>query len=205
MSSNRPSEKTLELLLEYEVGGGKKYYEKYLSKFTWPGGASGPTIGIGIDTAYYTASELADIFKFLPEDQIKMIQMATGRTGSRGKEYTGTLRKAGITVSWDDALNIFEELTWPKFSKAAEKAFPELNQLHEDAYGAIVSIVFNRGTLMKGDSRKEMRAIRTLVLERDYRGIAKQIRAMKRLWQGKGLDGLITRREAEAKLVESVV
>jgi GH24 family phage-related lysozyme (muramidase) len=204
MYSNKPSEKTLKLLLEYEVGGGKKYYEKCLSKFTWPGGASGPTIGIGIDTAYYTASELADIFKFLPEDQIKMIQTATGRTGARGKQYAGILREAGITVSWDDALNIFEELTWPKFSKAAEKAFPELNQLHEDAYGAIVSIVFNRGTLMKGDSRKEMRAIRTLVLERDYRGIAKQIRAMKRLWQGKGLDGLLTRRDAEADLVESV-
>lgn len=205
MSSNKPSKKTLELLLEYEVGGGKKYYEKHLSKFTWPGGASGPTIGIGIDTAYYTSSELADIFKFLNDDQIKMIQNAPGRTGTRGKQYAAVLREAGISVSWNDALNIFEELTWPKFSRAAEKAFPELNQLHEDAYGAIVSIVFNRGTLMKGDSRIEMRAIRTLILERDYLGIAKQIKKMKRLWEGKGLDGLLTRRDAEADLVASVV
>ena len=33
--------------------------------------------------------------------------------------------------------------------------------------------------------------------------IAKELRKMKRIWQGKGLDGLLTRREAEAKLVES--
>ena len=52
MKYNKPSPQTLDLLLEYEVGGGKDYYEKKLSRFTWPGGASGPTIGIGIDTAY---------------------------------------------------------------------------------------------------------------------------------------------------------
>jgi hypothetical protein len=61
MNSNKPSPKTLELLLKYEVGGGKSYYEKYLSKFTWPGGASGPTIAIGIDCAYYTKLELSKI------------------------------------------------------------------------------------------------------------------------------------------------
>ena len=36
----------------------------------------------------------------------------------------------------------------------------------------------------------------------DLADIAKQLRAMKRLWVGKGLDGLIARREAEARLVE---
>jgi len=71
MNSNKPSPKTLDLLLEYEVGGGKLYYEKYLSKFTWPGGASGPTIAIGVDCAYYSEMELAEIFSFLAKDQIK--------------------------------------------------------------------------------------------------------------------------------------
>jgi hypothetical protein len=33
--------------------------------------------------------------------------------------------------------------------------------------------------------------------------LAKEFRKMKRIWKGKGLDGLIERREAEAKLVES--
>ena len=35
--------------------------------------------------------------------------------------------------------------------------------------------------------------------------IARELRAMKRIWEGKGLNGLITRREREARLVESAI
>lgn len=200
-----PSPETLKLLFDYEVGGGKPYYDKYLSKFTWPGGASGPTIGIGVDCGYYTKDELSKIFHFLSSDQIKLIQGASGKTRESGKQYTKTLREAGIIVSWDQAKEIFETLTWPKFAKLAEKAFPGLDKLCDNAYGAIVSLVFNRGSGMSGDSRLEMRNIRDLVPKKDYKGIAKQLRKMKRIWQGKGLDGLIERREAEAKLVETCI
>ena len=156
MNSNKPSPNTLKLLLQYEVGGGKSYYEKYLSKFTWPGGASGPTIAIGVDCAYYTEKELADIFSFLSTEQIKTIQGAYGKTGEAGKQYTKQLRESGITVTWEKALEIFEKYTWPKFTKLAEKTFPGLTDLTPDAYGAIVSLVFNRGTCLKGEKRKEM-------------------------------------------------
>ncbi len=205
MNSFKPSSKTLNLLFKYEVGGGQKYYEKYLSKFTWPGGASGPTIAIGVDCAYYTAKELAEIFSFLPNEQINLIQGASGKTGEKGKDYTKTLRGAGITVSWDKAVQIFETLTWPKFTKLAEKTFPSLSELHPDAYGAIVSLVFNRGTSLVGEKRAEMRNIRVLIPKKDYVKIAQEFRSMKRLWEGKNLDGLIERREAEAKLIESVI
>ena len=58
---------------------------------------------------------------------------------------------------------------------------------------------------MTGDSRLEMRDIKLLVPKRDYRGIAEELRKMKRIWEGKGLDGLLARREAEAKLVETCI
>jgi hypothetical protein len=202
MNSTKPSTKTLDLLLQYEVGGGKFYYEKYLSKFTWPGGASGPTIAIGVDCAYYSELELAKIFSFLSTEQLDQIKKASGKSGEKGKEYTKTLRAAGIVVEWDKALDIFQKLTWPKFTKLAEKTFPGLSDLHPDAYGAIISLVFNRGTSLKGDSRKEMVNIRNLIPKKDYKKIAKEFRNMKRIWVGKGLDGLIERREAEAALVE---
>jgi len=199
-----PNENTLNLLFEYEVGGGQRYYEKVgLDKFTWPGGQSGPTIGIGIDCAYYSKSELADIFKFLNEDQIRLIQGAIGQTGDKGKEYTKTLRRAGITIPWERAVDLFEELTWPKYARATEFIYPESINLCDDAYGALVSLVFNRGTSLKGPSRKEMLAIKSLVAKQDYNGIAKQLRLMKRLWQGSSVEGLVKRREAEAKAVES--
>lgn len=205
MNSNKPSEKTLDLLLKYETGGGKAYYDKCLSKFTWPGGASGPTIGIGIDCGYYTPQELNRMFSFLEDEQLDAVKKASGKKGSAGKEYTKVLRKQGIVVNWEKAEELFTEYTWPKFTRLAERAFPDLSELHPDAYGAIVSIVFNRGTAMKGDSRKEMRNIRAYVPEKNYKKIAQEVRNMKRLWVGKNLDGLLARRDAEALLIESII
>jgi GH24 family phage-related lysozyme (muramidase) len=201
----QPSKQALDLILEYEVGGGKSYYEKYLSRPTWPGGASGMTLGIGVDCGYYSQDELAKLFYFLPKQQLELVKNASGKTGQAGKEYTKSVKDKGIVVAWDQAINIFDNLTWPKFARLTEKAFPEVDKLCDNAYGALVSLVFNRGSSMSGDSRIEMRNIRDLVPKKDYKGIANQLRKMKRIWEGKGLDGLITRRESEAKLVESCI
>lgn len=201
----QPSAATLKLLLDYEVGGGESYYNKKLSRFTWPKGFSGPTIGIGIDTAYYTSKELANIFDFLSQDKISLIQGAVGKTGKAGAEYTLKLQKAGIEMPWEKALEVFKELTWTKFSQLAEKAFPGLDKWEDDAYGGVVSLVFNRGTALQGDSRLEMRNIKKLVPSKNYKEVASEIRKMKRLWEGKGLDGLLKRREAEARLIERCV
>ena len=147
--------------------------------------------------------ELQTIFSFLPNKQLEIVKNASGKTGQAGKDYTEKHKNDGIVVTWDQAIDIFDKLTWSKFSRLAERTFPKLNELCDDAYGAIVSLVFNRGTSLQGDSRLEMRNIRDLIPVKDYAGIAEQIREMKRIWEGKGLDGLLERREAEAKLVES--
>ena len=199
----QPSPAALRLLLEYEVGGGEPYYNKYLSHPTWPGGASGTTMAIGVDCGYYSPDELSRIFSFLPSNQLEAVRNASGKTSQAGKEYVQKIKPLNITVSWDQAVNIFNILTCPKFARLAEKAFPGLDELCDNAYGALVSLVFNRGTSMQGDSRLEMRNIRVLVPKKDYKGIAEELRKMKRVWQGKGLDGLLARREAEAKLVET--
>jgi hypothetical protein len=198
-----PSKNTLKLIYAYEVGGGENYYNKYLKNFTWPGAASGPTIGIGIDTAYYSKEELADIFSYLPAKHRMLVESATGKKGKAGEEYTKTLQAAKIEMPWNIAERIFMFTTWKKFANLAESTFPQLDDLCADAYGAIVSLVFNRGSSLKGDSREEMRKIKELIPSKDYVGIADQIRKMKRLWAGKGLDGLVRRREAEAAAVES--
>ena len=202
---NKLSTQARELLLKYEVGGGEAYYEKYLSKFTWPGGASGPTIGIGIDCAYYKPEELRSIFSFLPKNQIELICGAYGKTGESGKVYTRTLRAAGIQMGWSEAVKTLEEIIWVKFADLAEMVFPGLDKLCINAYGAIVSLVFNRGASLNGASRLEMRNIKNLIPSKDYKKIASEIRKMKRIWIGKGLDGLLERRDAEASLVESCI
>jgi GH24 family phage-related lysozyme (muramidase) len=46
-----------------------------------------------------------------------------------------------------------------------------------------------------------MKAIVNLVAKQDYEGIAEQVEASKRLWENKKMEGLVTRREAEADLI----
>ena len=198
-----PSKQTLRLIYDYEVGGGEAYYNKFLKKFTWPSLYSGPTIGIGVDTAYYSKDELSDLFAYLPTDKRILVENASGKKGQLGKEYTKVLRDAGIEMPWVVAERIFLLTTWIKFARLAEKTFPGIENLCDDAYGALVSLVFNRGSSLTGDSRSEMRAVRDLVPKKHYSGIAYQLRKMKRLWEGKGVDGIIRRREAEAQMAES--
>jgi len=64
-----------------------------------------------------------------------------------------------------------------------------------------VSLVFNRGGRLRGSKRREMAAIKTLVLDRDYHGIARQLTLMKRLWGHRGLSGLLKPRDDEAQLI----
>jgi GH24 family phage-related lysozyme (muramidase) len=76
--------------------------------------------------------------------------------------------------------------------------------------GALLSLVFNRGTSLQGGRREEMRKIRELLAtgstkEQTLEEIATQFRKMKSLWIGKGLDGLVIRREREARWVESAM
>lgn len=56
---------------------------------------------------------------------------------------------------------------------------------------------------MTGDRRREMRAIKPLVTNKDLAGIADQIRSMKRLWNVQELAGLHKRRDKEAELIEN--
>lgn len=196
------SEKAFNLVLQYEVGGGKNYYNKYLKKPTWPQGASGVTIGIGYDLGYNTIEQFdKDWRKLLPEEDFIALSKTIGVKGVSAKQYISKLSE--INILWDAALIVFQSNTLPRFIKETLKAFPQADKLHPDAFGALVSLVFNRGGSTVGDSRKEMFNIKALVIKKDYKGIAKEIRAMKRLWVGKGLDGLLVRREDEAKLVEN--
>jgi GH24 family phage-related lysozyme (muramidase) len=84
-----------------------------------------------------------------------------------------------------------------------------LDSLPLDAQGALVSLVYNRGTSMVDNSpedrRREMRAVRDAVAAGDLERIATELRSMKRLWVGKKQDGLLRRRDAEADLVESAM
>ncbi len=196
------SPRALKLILDYEVGGGEAYYNRFLKYPTWPGASSGVTIGIGYDLGYNTTDQFTkDWSNLLPADAFTRLRTRLTTKGSAASSLVRSVKD--ISIPWEAALQVFQSNTIPRFVKETLRAFPKADQLHPDAFGALVSIVFNRGSSTTGDSRKEMYNIKALVLAKDYHGIAREVRSMKRLWVGKGLDGLLKRRDEEALLIES--
>jgi len=198
------SDKALNLILDYEVGGGESYYNKFLYRPTWPGLNSGVTIGIGYDLGYNNLQSFKAAWttKISPANIIRLARTLSVR-GRSAKELIPGIKD--IKIPWLHALSVFKSNTIPIYTNQTNKAFPGADRLHPDAYGALVSLVFNRGSDLTGSRRIEMARIRSLVPSKDYKSIAYEIRKMKRLWKNAGVDGLLKRREDEAKLVESCI
>lgn len=189
-----------DLIVHYEVGG-ESYYRKYLQRPTYPGGASGVTVGFGYDCGYNTAAQIRkDWGGRLGKAEVDALASTAGLKGTRAANEIRRVKWL-VSVPWETARDVFEQSTMPRFAKLTKVAFPDIDTAHPHGQGAILSIAFNRGTSMSGSSRREMRQIRDHLQPAPAK-IPADIRSMKRLWIGKGLDGLLLRREAEAKLFE---
>ena len=170
----------------------------------WPGGSSGITLGIGYDLGYVIMDQFeSDWGPYLTSAQLNRLRDAVGKRGIAARNRA--VQFGDIKIKRKDAETVFLERNIPLYALRTEMTFPGITELPPDAQGALVSLVFNRGTSMEGDRRSEMRAIRTAVAKGNLQEIAKQLRSMKRLWANKGLDGLLRRRDEEAKLVESCI
>jgi GH24 family phage-related lysozyme (muramidase) len=182
--------------------------EGFSAKPLWPGGQSGVTIGFGYDLGYVTVDQFeSDWGEVLKRSTLTRLAAVVGLRGQRARNRVGTL--SDIRIARKLAEQVFGSRTLPMYELRTAQAFPGVEALPEDARGALVSLVYNRGASMVDDSpedrRREMRAIRDAVAEGDLAEIAAQLRAMKRLWEGTALSGLGARREEEAQLVESAI
>lgn len=197
------SRKAIDFIIQQEVGGRNVYERKY-SRPTWAGGDSGLTLGIGFDVGYCTESELFSTWKDLNLNYLNALKRFCGVKGEKVKPMMkGEI--LNVVVPYNIAYDVFVKISIPKFYAQTKKIYPQLDELNEDTQGALVSMVYNRGASLIGEGRKEMRAIVDLVAKKDYEGIADQIEASKRLWEQRGMDGLVIRREGEADLVRDSV
>ena len=201
------SKKSLDLILEFEVGGGENYYNKFLKNPAWPEGQSGVTIGVGYDLGYVNKAEFSEDWKDLPKDIFDRLYKVVGIKGYNAKNLIRGLKD--ITIPWDLALKVFNNKTVTKFYNLTRQTFPNFDNLPEDAKGGLVSLVFNRGSALEGDRRREMKLIRDGMRitntfdQKALSFIANQIRNMKRIWAGGSIEkGMSRRRDAEAKLIE---
>jgi len=198
------NKKSIDFIIQHEAGG-RAYYDKVLQKPTWPGGESGITIGLGYDLGYNSEKQFnLDWGKTLTEANIKTLKTVLGLKGEKAKiSLKGEL--LNIRIPYNIAYDVFVKCSVPRFYKLALSIYPEMVNLNEDTQGALVSMIFNRGASLNGDSRKEMRSIVEFVKNKDYEGIAEEVEKSKRLWEHKGLDGLVIRREAEADMIRDSI
>lgn len=195
------SRRGIDKLIAFEISS-ESYYTAKLSAPTWPGGASGATIGIGYDLGYRTKAQIkADWSAHLPESQVAHLMSAANIRGADARGATQALKQAGVRVPLAAAMAVFSATTLPEFAALTLKTYPGTNKLPADAQSALVSLVYNRGAKLTGNTRVEMANLAPLVKSGDLAGIAREISAMKRLWVGKNLDGLLKRRDDEAALV----
>jgi hypothetical protein len=201
------SKKSLELILEFEVGGGENYYNKFLKNPAWPEGQSGVTIGVGYDLGYVNKTEFSEDWKDLPKETFDRLYKVVGIKGYNAKNLIRGLKD--ITIPWELSLQVFTNKTVTKFWNLTRDTFPNFDKMPEDAKGGLVSLVFNRGSALEGDRRREMKLIRDGMRitntfdQKALSFIANQIRSMKRIWIGGSIEkGMSRRREAEANIIE---
>ncbi|MCE5242486.1 MAG: hypothetical protein ABFD98_15705 [Syntrophobacteraceae bacterium] len=196
------SDEGLQLILDGEVGGGRKFYEKRCRRpiVSDPAGAHGGiTIGIGCDLGQMDRSRfIGEWGGYLTSDQLDRLEKACGLRDEAALQYLPKVRD--INVGWEAALMHFQAYSVPRFMTLVEKAFPGICAAPACVREGLLSLVFNRGTSMRGGRRREMREILYMVASGKFAEIPGKIREMKRLWPDS--PGLQKRREAEARHIE---
>ncbi|HET9231413.1 MAG TPA: hypothetical protein VFO00_08995 [Vitreimonas sp.] len=200
-SSRAISERASNMIVSLEVSSRARYEARYRRPI-WPGGQSGVTIGIGYDLRFANEHFLQrDWGALLSADMIATLTpvLRLGRTDARDALPS----VQSVDVPWDAALSQFRAFI-PYPTKRTENAFPNCAELNDDSFGALVSLVYNRGAAMPLNSprRREMREIRDLMRDRNFAAVPGKIREMKRLWSADTQPGLHIRRDLEAALFE---
>lgn len=189
------------LIVRWEVSSPQVYTRRYAG-VVCPGGASGPTIGIGSDLGQQTPDTIARDWAEHPD--VARLQTASGVVGPGACKAWKT-RNADIRTSYSLARDVFAQSTLPRYTAAAARAFHDgWSSLPQPAKDANVSMGYNRGLSMVGDRNREKREIRDdCVPDADIHCNAAALRSMCRLWvdtpNGKGL---CARRNDEARRAE---
>jgi len=191
----------LEWIVKFEISS-EAYYNKKLKHPAWPGGASGVTIGIGYDLGYGSAAQMRrDWGGRISDVDLKTLEKVCRLKGKDAQAKMALQSIRAVTVPLESASQVFYLASLPDYATKCLKAYPGVAKLPADAQSALLSLVFNRGTSKSGSTRREMKAITQLIENKDLDGISDQVLSMKRLWEGKGLDGLLSRRDREASLI----
>lgn len=200
------SDGAITLLVNTEIGSEAMYRRRF-TRPVWPGGASGVTIGVGVDLGQMRQDEIR--YDWEQHPQLDALLPAAGFQGEQARLLTAHMQD--VITEFPLALDVFLRNDVLQYYRMSVRAYPGMEALGLNAQGVLVSLTFNRGgvipkTCTPGSSRYEMCMIRDeCVPEPATAGacIARWLRTMKRVWAGKKIErGMRSRREQEAKLAE---
>jgi hypothetical protein len=187
--------KGIQAIINWETGG-ESYYDPQPE---WPGESSGVTIGIGWDLGMTPFAETTRAWSpHLSASTLAALVGVSGRHGEAAKVVLPYVRH--LTIPWAAALSVFEDVTLPTFYVRTLRIYPQAADLPGDCAAALVSLVFNRGTALSGERRREMCNIQALLRTGNLKEIPKQFREMERLWPNS--KGLKRRRNEEGDLFD---
>jgi GH24 family phage-related lysozyme (muramidase) len=167
------------------------------------GGASGVTIGYGYDLGQQTEAMVrTDLVGVYSEDKIEKLVAVIGKKTDAAR--TVLTQVSDISISKDNAMTLAIRMK-KRYAESTANAYSGVLKLHPHCQGALLLLVINRGTsftIPTVDSRREMKQIGEDLQKNDPDKVPERFRSMKRLWENTGQNGLIKRREEEAKCFE---
>ena len=181
-----------------EEVGSRDFYEQHTAFPHWPGEFSGITIGVGYDLRHSEDIFEGDWGDKLQDETLAALRPHLGKLGSA----TEAEALSTIQIPWPIAWQVFIGRSLPLQVGLTRNTYTAFGQLPGFCRSVLVSLVFNRGTLLEdnpgSDRRREMRTIRDLLDQDKLDEVPEQILSMQRLWSN--TSGLHKRRAQEAEL-----
>lgn len=183
-SKRKLSPITLDLIIAFEVVSPEVYDKRY-RRPVWPKGQSGITIGIGYDLRFAGKSDIDRDWPDLSQDNRSLLYDVAGLGGTDASKALKAV--SAVEIPWDAAHKQFIEFL-PYPTRQTEDVFPNCSALSDDSFGALVSLVYNRGPSISRSNpkRKEMYEIRQLMRtgkRESFEKIPDKIRSMNRIWE----------------------
>jgi len=197
------SQAAFDLIVNSEVSS-RATYEKDYRRPELPGGQSGITVGIGYDCGQTTAAVIRKDWQGkIPDAMVDALCATAGLKAARARVVLAKVR-ATVDVPWGAAVDVFSNVSIPKYMAYTRGGLPNYDELSPDCKGVLLSLVYNRGASFSqsGPRYLEMRNIKALMAARKYAGIPNELRKMKRLWTTPSVRGVAVRRDVEARLFE---
>jgi hypothetical protein len=112
---------------------------------------------------------------------VNALAATAGLTKQKAVNTLSGLRNI-VDIPIEAALQVFYNTTIFEFAKKAVGIYPDLFKLHPVEQSVIVSLVYNRGSKLEGETRREMKDLIVAIKNDDDKAMADLIRSMCRLW-----------------------